>query len=203
MAYQQMNSYDGSIYGRGPLNDPYPPSGFGGRAGFWNDGGMEYPPSGNPPAFAAPSEPEPDYVFTPTELDLEGRPIVTSREKDTRPESAIEILPQSPPRGKKRGSSAKESSSTDSDAEASSSGTKTVKLVNPYVLFLLFALVYLALNFWVRAGNMLISDYFHDGGEISTQWLVIYALIFTGLVFAISSAVKIPLLSVEMLTPST
>ena len=217
MSYQQMNSYDGSIYGqpahgdglgyRGPLGD-FGPLGYGGGypSGQWGapdpnfDRSYIAPPqddfSGPGPSpsgsGSASGSPEPDYVFS---LDSDGMPEVGVDRDGSAKNSKKHRGEKKPPSG---GFELVQTSAPNPPA----TGTKSVRLVSPLLLFFLFALVYVALNFWVRAGNDVISDYFHDGGEISTQWLIFYACFFTIVVFAVSSFIDIPILSVEMLTPS-
>ena len=214
MSYQQMNSYDGSIYGqpsqgygdglgyRGPLGD------FGGHPGYpsgqWGAPDPNFDRSYIPPPqndFSGPGpspsgsgsasgSPEPDYVFS---LDSDGMPEI----EEVRSKKSSKKH-----RGEKKPPSGGFELVQTSAPNPSATGTKAVRLVSPLLLFFLFALIYVALNFWVRAGNDVISDYFHDGGEISTQWLIFYACFFTIVVFAVSSFIDIPVLSVEMLSPS-
>lgn len=75
----------------------------------------------------------------------------------------------------------------------------TIKLPNPWLLFLLFMFAYIAMDFWVNAGEALLFDKFHAGKTPQWYWLAFYAAVFTFLIFLITSSLEVPLLALERL----
>lgn len=74
-----------------------------------------------------------------------------------------------------------------------------VAVLNPWMLFLIFAIVYMALDLWIRAGESFIVTRFHQGKELDFKWLIFYAVLFTILAIVVASLVKIPLISIEQI----
>jgi hypothetical protein len=90
-------------------------------------------------------------------------------------------------------------SDTEDVTPVSTTDKKKIVLLNPVVIFLIFAVVYMALDLWIRAGESFLASYFHKGRELSYKWLFFYAALFTVIVFVIISTINIPLIGIERL----
>lgn len=74
-----------------------------------------------------------------------------------------------------------------------------ISFPNPWVLLLLFVVAYIAMDFWVNAGEALLFDKFHGGKTPQWYWLAFYAAVFTFLIFLITSSLEVPLMALEKL----
>ena len=115
--------------------------------------------------------------FTPVDLQGEAPPVPQGAP------SGVEMLP---------------SSDTDESVPVNAD-KRRVMVLNPILLFLLFAAVYFALDLWGQAGESFISSYFHKGRALSWKWLLFYAVIFTLVVFVLAYSIEVPLISIERL----
>lgn len=76
--------------------------------------------------------------------------------------------------------------------------TQTVKVPNPWFVFVVVLFAYMAISFWGGAGQSFLYTKFNKGIEPGYIWLGIYAIIFTGLTFFLTNIVGIPLISLEL-----
>jgi hypothetical protein len=74
----------------------------------------------------------------------------------------------------------------------------SIKVPNPWFIFIVILFVYLALDFWTSAGESFIFTRFHDGKTPNWKWLAFYGVVFTLIVFLLTSTIGIPLVTLEM-----
>ena len=88
-------------------------------------------------------------------------------------------------------------SSPEKDSELH--GVKSViKVPNPWFVFFVILLAYMAISFWASAGESFIYTKFHKGTKPGYMWLAIYAAVFTVLMFVVTNLFGIPLMSIEL-----
>ena len=71
--------------------------------------------------------------------------------------------------------------------------------LNPYILFAVFIVAYIALSLWSTAGLEFIKDRFHGGQPMGWRWLLVYAVAFTIVMVGLGLVFKIPIVSFETL----
>lgn len=71
--------------------------------------------------------------------------------------------------------------------------------VNPFVLFFLFIIAYVAMDFWASSGQLFIQEKFNKGDPLSWKSLLIYAVVSTVALFAVAWYMSVPIIEFETL----
>lgn len=71
--------------------------------------------------------------------------------------------------------------------------------INPVVLFVLFVVAYIAMDFWASSGQLFIQERFNKGDPLSWKALLAYALVATVLLFGLAWSLKVPIIQFETL----
>lgn len=74
---------------------------------------------------------------------------------------------------------------------------QVVTFPNPLYLFIVIILLYMALDFWVRAGEGFVMEKFHRGNKPTWKALIIYGLVLTAVVILITSLIGLPFVKLE------
>lgn len=83
-------------------------------------------------------------------------------------------------------------------SSAVSDAAKKLKLsINPWYLFILIVIAYIAMDFWAAAGSDFIKQKFHGGKDLGWQHLIIVAVIFTGLLVGFAYFFDISIIRLE------
>lgn len=78
-------------------------------------------------------------------------------------------------------------------------GSKVLSLKNPLLVFIIFLIAYMALDFWAKAGDRLVTLYFGNGGPLSWKQLGTVALFFTLILIILRYFLDFPLITFEQL----
>ena len=78
-------------------------------------------------------------------------------------------------------------------------GGKTLSLKNPVLVFIIFLIAYMALDFWAKTGNRLVTLYFGNGGPLTWKQLGVVALSFTVILIILRYFLDFPLITFEQL----
>lgn len=78
-------------------------------------------------------------------------------------------------------------------------GSKVLSLKNPVLVFIIFLIAYMALDFWAKAGDRLVSLYFGNGGPLTWKQLGVIALSFTIILIILRYFLDFPLITFEQL----
>ncbi len=73
-----------------------------------------------------------------------------------------------------------------------------IKFPNPWFIFFVILIAYIALSMWANAGQSFLFDKFHGGVKPGYKWLTLYAILFTLLTFLITQIFGIPLINIEL-----
>jgi hypothetical protein len=71
--------------------------------------------------------------------------------------------------------------------------------INPVVLFVLFIVAYIAMDFWSSAGQLFIQERFNQGNPLSWKSLLAYGFAATILLFVVAWSLKVPFIEFETL----
>jgi hypothetical protein len=81
----------------------------------------------------------------------------------------------------------------------SESSKKSIKFsINPYLMFFVFILLWLALDYWIRSAESFIVQYVHKGKELGYKWLAFYAILFTLLFLGVAWWMGVPSAELEI-----
>lgn len=78
-------------------------------------------------------------------------------------------------------------------------GSKKLSIKNPVLIFIIFLVAYMAMDFWSRSGDRLITLYFGNGQPLSWRQLAIVALSFTIILILFRYFLDFPLITFEQL----
>lgn len=78
-------------------------------------------------------------------------------------------------------------------------GSKVLSLKNPVLVFIIFLIAYMALDFWAKAGDRLVTLYFGNGGPLSWKQLGVIALSFTLILIILRYFLDFPIITFEQL----
>lgn len=71
--------------------------------------------------------------------------------------------------------------------------------INPFALFLMFVVAYVALDFWAASGHLFIKEKIHKGNDITWRGTLFYAVVFTAILVGLAVFFKIPFITFETL----
>lgn len=71
--------------------------------------------------------------------------------------------------------------------------------LNPWVIFIIFLVAYMAIDMWASAGKGLIKDHLHGGKEFKTMDMIFYAVIITVVLIVLARLTSTPVSSFETL----
>lgn len=75
--------------------------------------------------------------------------------------------------------------------------THEIHLPNPWLLLLMFVLLYVALDFLMRAGETVLFNRFHGGATPHWKWLLLYAGVLIAITVGIGMTFKDPLMALK------
>lgn len=184
--------YTKGMYGDGATqSDIYGGEGF--RYPYGEHGNL-YQTGHNAPHYMGQFTPPPDPMYTQNQTIPHKDNFTSVDFSSTR--SGMEIIP--PPDTTERfDPTSGQRLPSDSSPKCSLEGTQQISVDNPWALFFIFLVAYLALDFWLLASESFITTYFHDGKTPSWKWMIFYALIFTGMVVLLVNLWGIPLISIR------